>query len=70
MDRIIGVFDSKNIGVKLSPVGRFNGMFDENPVETYTYLITQLNQRKIGFIEAMEPYELVNSTGDMIPGRD
>lgn len=30
-------------------------MFDEDPLSTYTYLINELNARKIGFIEAMEP---------------
>lgn len=26
-------------------------MFDENPVETFTYLFKELEKRKIGFIE-------------------
>jgi hypothetical protein len=30
-------------------------MFDENPKETYSYLLKELDKKKIGSIEAMRP---------------
>ena len=47
-------FEPYQIGIKFSPVGRYNDMFDENPVETYSYILQQLDKRNIGFVELME----------------
>jgi N-ethylmaleimide reductase len=57
VDIALKYFKPHQIGIKLSPTGRFNDMFDEHPVETYAYLLKQLDNRKIGFVE------LVESTG-------
>lgn len=59
IDEFIKIFGSKKVGIKLSPVGRFNDMFDSNPKEILDYLLPQLNNRKICFVEicqAPDPY--------------
>ncbi len=33
-------------------------MYDSNPIETYTYLVKELDKKKIAFIEFMEPYNI------------
>lgn len=51
IDELIKVFGAKRVGVKLSPVGRFNDMFDSNPKELIEYVLPELNKRKICFVE-------------------
>ena len=53
VDELCGVWGSGRVGIKLSPCGGYNdvGMDRQNTLETYTYLIQQLNQRDIAFIE-------------------
>jgi hypothetical protein len=42
------------IGIKLNPVGRYNDISDQNPVETFNYLLKELSNRNIGFVELAE----------------
>lgn len=30
-------------------------MYDENPIETYSYLMQELDKRNVGFVELREP---------------
>lgn len=53
VDACIEAIGSDKLGIKLSPIGRYNDMFDENPLETYTLFIKELNKRKLAFIEMM-----------------
>ena len=53
IDSAIEVFGAKQVGIKLSPLGRFNDMKDTDPKNTYTYLLQELNKRKICFVELM-----------------
>lgn len=39
MDQLIEVFGKDRVGIRVSPVGRFNDMFDSQPLETYSYLL-------------------------------
>ncbi|TPX31982.1 hypothetical protein SmJEL517_g04815 [Synchytrium microbalum] len=48
-------FPPSRIGVRLSPFGFFNDMFDESPIETYTYILKEMNKYKIGFVHFIEP---------------
>ncbi len=36
-------------------------MYDDNPVETFSYFAQQLNKKKIGFIEVRESIEMLSS---------
>jgi len=54
VDRTIKIFGSKRVGIKVSPVGRFNHMYDSNPVELYNYLFAELNKRDIGYVSMFE----------------
>lgn len=42
--------------IRLSPSGTFNGMFDETPVETFSYLVDKLNDFDMAYLHIMEPY--------------
>lgn len=38
IDELISVFGKGRVGIKVSPIGRFNDMYDEDPIKLYTYL--------------------------------
>lgn len=66
IDELCDVFGSGRVGIKLSPCGGYNdvGMDRQNTLDTYIYLIEQLNKREIAFIEIHRP-----SQGFYQPGR-
>lgn len=41
--------------MKLSPTGRYGDMFDENPKDTYGFLLKELSLRGVGSVEIMRP---------------
>lgn len=55
VDELIKIFGSKRVACKLTPVGRYNDMFDSDPQKLLNYLLHELNERNIGFIELGRP---------------
>jgi N-ethylmaleimide reductase len=55
VDAAIEVFGKGRVGVRLSPYGTFNDMKDSNPIALFTYVIEQLNNRKIAYVHVIEP---------------
>lgn len=51
IDAISKEIGKQKVGVKLSPVGRYNDMFDSNPKALIEYLLPELNKKKIAFVE-------------------
>ena len=39
MDKLIDVFGKGRVGLRISPTGRVNDMFDSAPIPLYTYLL-------------------------------
>jgi N-ethylmaleimide reductase len=64
LDAVINVFGKDRVGVRLSPYGTFNDMSDSNPIELFTYVIDQLNQRQIAFLDMIEPRATSAGGGD------
>lgn len=48
------VFGKNRVGIKLSPVTRFNDMMHTDPVEQYRHLVKELDKIGIAFIEFVE----------------
>lgn len=57
-DIFIEVFGKGRVGVKVMPVGRFQDMYDSDPVATYSYLLKELEKRGIAYVQLMEPDEV------------
>ena len=53
VDELCAVWGSGRVGIKLSPCGGYNdvGMTRQDTLETYTYLLKELNGRNLAFIE-------------------
>jgi N-ethylmaleimide reductase len=64
VDAAIDVLGADRIGVRLSPHFRMDGAGDSNPVETFGYVASALNERRIAYLHVLEgttrddnPYE-------------
>jgi N-ethylmaleimide reductase len=60
LDAVLDIWDSKDVGIRLSPENSFNSMSDSNPQQHFSYFISQLNRRKLAYIHLLE--------GDMMTG--
>lgn len=53
-DAVIDIWGSDRVGVRLSPGGSFNDMYDSTPQETFGYAVQQLNQRNLAYLHLIE----------------
>ncbi|KAI9296635.1 FMN-linked oxidoreductase [Neoconidiobolus thromboides FSU 785] len=54
IDEFVKIYPPSRVGIKLSPCGGYNDMGEKNQEEAYklyNYVITQLDQRNIGYIQ-------------------
>ena len=69
LDGVIEVFGANKVGIKLSPVSRYNDMFDSKPKELLGYILPQINSRKIAFAEICQA-DLTNDDLYNVNGKD
>jgi N-ethylmaleimide reductase len=55
LNAVTQVWDSEQVGVRLSPYGTFSDMSDSDPVGLFTYLIGQLNTFNLSYLHLIEP---------------
>ena len=55
VDAVTGVCGSQRVGVRLSPLGTFNDMGDENPEALFAYVSEQLNTRDLAYLHVVDP---------------
>jgi len=55
VETVLEVWDSKRVGIKLSPSNVFNSMHDDNPKETFSLLLNKLNEYDLAYVMLMEP---------------
>jgi N-ethylmaleimide reductase len=61
VERVLEVWDSGQVGVRISPTGGFNDMTDDNPRETFSVTVARLNSYGLGYIHIVETAQ--NSKG-------
>lgn len=49
------VGDSRKVGIRISPMGTFGDVNDANPLETFSYLVAQLNSRNLAYLHVNRP---------------
>ncbi len=54
LDAITEVWGSDRVGVRLSPLNPFNDMCDSNPEALFSYVVKQLNPRKLAYLHVVE----------------
>ena len=54
VDAVTMQFGADRLGVRLSPFGRYAGIYDSNPLELFTYVIRELSARGIAYLHLIE----------------
>jgi N-ethylmaleimide reductase len=52
---IIAEVGAQRVAVRLTPMGRFMGMGDETPEETFSYIVRQLDAMNLAYLHLVEP---------------
>lgn len=52
---VTAVGDSRKVGIRISPMGTFGDVHDANPLETFSYLVSQLNSRNLAYLHVNRP---------------
>jgi N-ethylmaleimide reductase len=55
LDAVIGAWEARRVGIRISPLGTFNGLDDSAGLEMGLYLAEQLARRGIGYLHLSEP---------------
>lgn len=55
LDAVIGAWDAAHVGIRISPLGLFNGLDDSAGLEMGLYLAEQFAQRGIAYLHLSEP---------------
>ncbi|MBV1777017.1 N-ethylmaleimide reductase [Burkholderiaceae bacterium DAT-1] len=55
VDAVVGEWDADHVGIRISPLGMFNGLSDVGQEELAVYLVTELAKRKLAFLHISEP---------------
>ena len=54
MEAVCSAIGSDRVGLRLSPVTTFNGMADDDPQDTFDYVVTQLNPLQLAFLDVLQ----------------
>ena len=54
VERVLEVWDSGQVGVRISPTSGFNDMSDDNPFETFSVAVEALNNYRLGYLHIVE----------------
>ena len=49
------VWDPDRVGVRLSPLGAFNDMADDDPEATFGYVVEKLNECDLAYLHVVRP---------------
>jgi len=55
VEAVCRIWGSQRVGVRLSPLGTFNDMGDDNPEELFGYVAEQLNHFNLAYLHLVEP---------------
>ena len=55
VDEVVKVWGADRVGVRLSPWGKNNSQIESDPLALYSYVCTQLGQRKLAYVHLVEP---------------
>ncbi len=54
LEGVCAAIGSERVGVRLSPVTPFNDLYDENPQDTFEYVVGQLNRFNLAFLDLLQ----------------
>jgi len=54
-EAVTSVWGAERVGVRLSPTGTFNSMYDSNPAALFSYVASALNRFGLAYLHLVEP---------------
>ncbi len=54
VDEVTAAIGAYRLGVRLSPFGQYGGIHDSNPLELFSFVITELSKRRIAYLHLIE----------------
>jgi N-ethylmaleimide reductase len=54
VEEVTAAVGPDRVGVRLSPFGQYGGIRDSNPLELFTFVIRELNKRRISYLHLIE----------------
>jgi N-ethylmaleimide reductase len=54
VDEVTAAIGPDRVGVRLSPFGQYGGIRDSNPLELFTFVIQELDKRRISYLHLIE----------------
>jgi N-ethylmaleimide reductase len=54
LDAVATTIGNERVGLRLSPVTSFNDIRDDAPQDTFDYVVTQLNPRRLAFLDILQ----------------
>jgi N-ethylmaleimide reductase len=54
VDAVSSAIGSDRLGVRLSPFGQYGGIYDGNPLALFTFVIREMNRRRIAYLHLIE----------------
>jgi N-ethylmaleimide reductase len=54
LDAVASAIGNDRVGLRLSPVTPFNDIRDDAPQDTFDYVVTQLNPRRLAFLDILQ----------------
>ena len=64
LENVLVAWDSKQIGVRISPTVGFNDMTDGNPLETFSVAVARLNGYGLGYLHVVERSQDSNGSNE------
>ncbi|GLQ51827.1 alkene reductase [Dyella flava] len=55
VDAMVATVGSKRVSVRLTPMGRYQGMGDDTPEATFGYIARELSKRDLAYLHLVEP---------------
>ncbi|MFM0172084.1 alkene reductase [Paraburkholderia sediminicola] len=69
VDAVIREVGANRVAVRLTPMGRFMGMGDDTPEETFGLIASELNRRELAYLHVVEPEILGTALDDSYDAR-
>jgi N-ethylmaleimide reductase len=66
LDATIEVWDSNRVGVRISPLNGFNSMTDRDPIATFSWLASKLNDYHLAYLHVMRADFKGEQQGDVM----
>jgi len=64
VEEVLKAWDSKQVGVRISPTVDFNDMHDDSPDETFSVAVARLNQFGLGYLHVVERAQDTQGSGE------